>query len=166
MTTESKEYHDGILSAWQGEQWGRLFFDRLAEAAEDAGYRAKWEVLAELEAATGDVLAPLVAVDAEPPPHDERPQIEAAAAAYGRLSYADAMQQMMTILDPAIERFRRLLAIAPETDREVVQILVDHEVALKQFAERELAGASETSLDPVRAVISRARARGLTREAP
>ena len=64
----------------------------------------------------------------------------------------------MALLDPAIERFERLLAIAPEEDREVVQILVDHELALKRFAERELAGDPETSLDPVRAVIERARA--------
>ena len=47
--------------------------------------------------------------------------------------------------------------MAPNEDREAVQILVDHEVALKRFAERELAGDPQTSLDPVRAVIERAR---------
>lgn len=155
MSAATKEYHDGILAAWQGEQWGRAFFLRLAEVTNDLEARAKWEVLADLEAATGARLAPLVADGAAP--SDERVAPDGAAAAYARLPHADAMQQMMTILDPAIERFRRLLQIAPESDRAVVQILVDHEVALKHFAERELAGESETSLEPVRAVIARAR---------
>ena len=153
--TQEQEYRDGILAAWQGEQWGKAFFDLLAEAADDAEHRAKWQVLADLEQATGDRLAPLVAEDAQSPA-EERPSLDAAAAAYAQLRHADAMRQMMTILDPAIERFRRLLDIAPEVDRETVQLLVDHEVALKEFAEQELAGET-TSLDPVRAVIARAR---------
>ena len=153
----SKEYRDGILSAWQGEQWGREFFELLAAGTEDADRRAKWEVLGELERATGDTLAPLVADDADASA-EKRPDLDAAAAAYGALPYADALQQMMTLVEPAIERFRGLLEIAPEEDREAVQILFDHEVAIQQFAQRELAGDTATSLDPVRAVIARARA--------
>ena len=153
----SKEYRDGILSAWQGEQWGREFFELLAGATEDADRRAKWEVLGELERATGDTLAPLVADDADASA-EKRPDLDAAAAAYGALPYADALQQMMTLVEPAIERFRGLLEMAPEEDREAVQILFDHEVAIQQFAKRELAGDTATSLDPVRAVIARAHA--------
>ena len=156
MASETKEYRDGILAAWQGELWGEAFFDRLAEAADDADRCAKWQVLAELEQATGARLAPLVSDDAKAR-DGERPTPDAAALAYARLPHADAMRQMMTILDPAIERFRRLLAIAPAADRETVQLLVDHEVALKAFAERELAGESATSLEPVRTIIGRAR---------
>ena len=157
MSTESKEYRDGILWAWQGEQWGKEFFELLATATEDSERRAKWEVLGQLEAATGDRLAPLVADDADASA-EKRPDLAAAAAAYGQLPYAEALHQMMTLVEPAIERFRRLLDIAPEEHRDAVQILFDHEIAIQQFAERELAGDSETSLDPVREVIARARA--------
>ncbi|MDE0690640.1 MAG: hypothetical protein OXI55_00180 [Gammaproteobacteria bacterium] len=156
MTSASKGYRDGILSAWQGEQWGREFFELLAAGTDDVDRRAKWEVLAELERATGDILLPLVA--AADAPREKRADPDAAAAAYGALPYADALQQMMTLVEPAIERFRELLDMAPEEDREAVQILFDHEAAIQEFAKRELAGDTETSLDPVRDVIARARA--------
>ena len=159
MASTSKEYRDGILSAWQGEQWGREFFELLAAATDDADRRSKWEVLAELERATGDTLAPLVADDASA---EKRADMDAAAAAYAALPHAEALQQMMTLVEPAIERFRELLDMAPEEHREAVQILFDHEVAIEQFAKRELAGDTETSLDPVRDVIARARASELT----
>ncbi len=158
MSTASNEYRDGILLAWQGEQWGRAFFEQLAEATEDADRRAKWEVLAELEEATGNRLAPLVADDADRASAEGYGRVDTVVAAYSELPWLEALEQMMTILDPAIERFRELLAMAPDEDRETVQILFDHEVALKRFAERELAGDCQTSLDPVRAVIERARA--------
>lgn len=158
MTSASKEYRDGILSAWRGEQWGRKFFELLAAATDDADRRAKWEVLAELEQATGDTLLPLVAGADDDAPTEKRADLDAAAGAYGALPYADALQQMMTIVQPAIERFQGLLDMAPEEHREAVQILFDHEVAIQEFAKRELAADTETSLDPVRDVIARARA--------
>ena len=158
MSSASNAYRDGIEQAWQGELWGQAFFERLAAASDDAGHRAKWQVLAELEEATGNRLAPLVADASDPPEADGYRSLEPAVAAYAALPWPAAMEQMMGILDPAIERFRGLLALAPDEERETVQILFDHEVALKRFAERELAGESETSLDPVRAVIDRARA--------
>ena len=153
----SNEYREGIRSAWQGEQWGQAFFERLAQATENAGHRAKWRVLAELEEATGTRLAPLVDDRTAVSLDEEIRPLDAAVVAYSQLPWQEAMQQMMTVLDPAIERFRELLAMAPEEDRETVQILFDHEVALKQFAERELAGDSQRSLAPIRAVIERAR---------
>lgn len=157
MTTVTSEYRDGILLAWQGEHWGKAFLERVAERTDDAGHRAKWQVLAQLEEATGNALTPLVDDSAEPDAEGYR-QVDTFVTEYAKLSWAEAMEQMMTLLDPAIERFERLLAIAPEEDLEVVQILLDHELALKRFAERELAGDPETSLDSVRAVIERARA--------
>ncbi len=157
MTTDTSEYRDGILQAWQGEHWGKAFLEQIAERTDDAGHRAKWQVLAQLEEATGNALTPLVDDSAEQDPEGYR-QVDTFVAEYAKLSWGEAMEQMMTLLDPAIERFERLLAIAPEEDLEVVQILLDHELALKRFAERELAGDPETSLDSVRAVIERARA--------
>ena len=158
MSTASNEYRHGILLAWQGEQWGKAFFEQLAEATEHSERRAKWKVLAELEEATGNRLAPLVADDADLTSAAGHRRVDTAVAAYSELPWLAALEQMMTILDPAIERFRELLAMAPGEDRETVQILFDHEIALKRFAERELAGDSETSLDAVRVVIDRARA--------
>ena len=158
MSTEMDIYRNGIQQAWRGEQWGRAFFERLAEATDDPEHRAKWKVLAELEEETGNRLLPLLGDDAEPPAAENFRPVDAAVAAYSGLAWPEALEQMMTILDPAIERFRELLALAPEEDRETVQLLFDHEVALKRFAQRELAGNPQVSLEPVRAVIQRARA--------
>ncbi len=158
MNTASNEYRDGILLAWQGEQWGKAFFEGVAQATEDAGQRTKWEVLAELEEVTGNRLRPLLDPDAELPSAEDYRALHATVNAYAALSWTEALKQMIPILDPAIERFEQLLQMAPDEHRETVQILVDHELALKRFAERELAGDPRTSLDPVRAVIERARA--------
>ena len=156
MSAPSKEYRDGILLAWQGEQWGKAFFERLAQATEDAGQRAKWEVLAELEDVTGNRLLPLLDPNGERPPAEGYRALDAAVDTYSSLSWTEALEQMIPVLDPAIERFEKLLQMAPDEDRETVQILVDHELALKRFAQRELAGDTETSLAPARAVIERA----------
>ncbi len=130
MSNTSNEYRDGILLAWQGEQWGKAFFERIAQATEDAGQRSKWEVLAELEQATGNRLLPLLDPDAERPSAEGYRALDAAVDTYAKLSWTEALEQMVPVLDPAIERFEKLLEMAPNEDREAVQILVDHEVAL------------------------------------
>ena len=149
-------YRKGVVQAWQGELWGKAFFEQLAVSTDDADHRAKWQVLAALEEATGNRIAPLIADDSDLPSASVNQSVESTVEVYQNLPWHEAMARMMIILDPAIERFRALLAQAPVEDRDVMQILVDHEVALKQFAERELAGDNDISLDPVRAVIKRA----------
>ena len=150
-------YQEGLVQAWQGELWGKAFFERLAASTNDHEQRAKWSVLAELEEATGNRIAPLVADTSDATFESAFQSLESAVAVYEALPWHVAMARMMDILDPAIERFRELLTQAPVEERDAVQMLVDHEVALKQFAERELAGDSATSLDAVRAVIERAK---------
>ena len=150
-------YREGIVQAWQGELWGQAFFEQLAAATDDADHRAKWQVLAELEEAVGNRLAPLVDDESDPPLASAYRSLDSAVEVYEALPWLVAMERMMIILDAAIERFRELLDQAPLEERDTVQILFDHEVALKQFAERELAGDGAKSLGPVRAVIERAR---------
>ncbi|MCY3858887.1 MAG: hypothetical protein OXG25_08255 [Gammaproteobacteria bacterium] len=150
-------YREGIFQAWQGELWGKAFFERLAVATDDSDEQAKWQVLAELEEVTGNRIAPLVADTTHPPLASSHRSLDSALELYEALPWREAMERMMGILDPAIERFRDLLAQAPAAERDAVQILVDHEIALKLFAEREIAGDGVSSLDPVRAVINRAR---------
>ena len=156
MGNASNAYRDGITQAWQGELWGKAFFERLAAATAGAERRAKWHMLADLEEAMGNRLAPLVADGFDPPSADAYRPLDAAVATYAAPPWPESMERMTTILDPAIERFQELLAEAPVAERDTVQLLLDHEVALKRFAERELAGNSDTSLEPVRAVIARA----------
>ena len=154
MSTDSVDYQEGIRAAWLGEQVGKAFFEQLADATDDAALRGKWEVLARLEDAVGKCLEPLVQTDEREVATNSK--LSAAAAAYAEMPYPAALQQMKDIVDPAIDRFKRLLEQAPVADREVVQILLDHEIALQIFVEKELAGDSATSLDATHAVICQA----------
>ncbi|MDP6377802.1 MAG: hypothetical protein QF921_09300 [Pseudomonadales bacterium] len=58
MPEANETYRDSILAAWAGEVLGEVFFDRLATL--DGTSAPKWRVLQSLEAATRDVLAPLM----------------------------------------------------------------------------------------------------------
>ena len=159
MNTDSVDYEGGIHAAWLGEKLGKAFFEQLAEATDDAALRAKWEVLAQLEDAVGNCLEPLVQADETSAASNSKLGSNAAAS-FAELPYAVALQQIKEVVDPAIDRYKRLLEQAPDSDREVVQILVDHEVAIQVFVEREMAGDSATSLDATRAVIGRVGAVG------
>ena len=154
--TDSVDYDEGLRAAWLGEQRGKAFFEQLAEATADATQRAKWGVLAKLEEVTGKCLEPLVRMDQEAPAGANAKLTAGAATSYAQLPLAVALRQMKSVVDPAIDRFELLLKKAPEAHREVVQILVDHEVALRIFVDRELAGDSAKSLDATHAVIARA----------
>ncbi len=88
----SQAYREGIRSAWQGEQWGKAFFERMAEAAEDAGRRAKWQVLAELEEATGYRLAPLVDDRTAVGLDEAVRSLEATVAANSELPWPEALR--------------------------------------------------------------------------
>ncbi len=156
MSMDSVGYREGMRAAWLGERRGRAFFEQLAEATDDAALRAKWEVLAKLEDATGRCLEPLVARHRKAPNATGSTLTASAAASFVELPYPVALRQMKAVVDPAIDRFKHLLEQAPEADREVVRLLVDHEVALGTFVDKELAGESATSLDATRAVIARA----------
>ena len=53
----------------------------------------------------------------------------------------------------ALERFEHLLATAPESDLEDIQFLVDHELALLTFVDKEADGDAD-SLGGVQELLS------------
>ncbi len=76
------------------------------------------------------------------------------AALIAEQSWEEFLTQFGPATDAALERYHRLRAIAPDPDP-VLDELIAHEEALQAFSAAEIRGESETSLDPVRAVIAR-----------
>ena len=76
------DIEDDLYEAYQGEVLGQAFFETLAERAPNEAARQKWQVLAQLEAATKDRLRPcVVGMGRDPTPDPNRiEQGEAAAA--------------------------------------------------------------------------------------
>ena len=117
MGNASNAYRDGITQAWQGELWGKAFFVRLAAATDGADRRAKWHVLADLEEAIGNRLAPLVADASDPPSRTPIVPLTPRRHPTRRCPGPRRWRGMMTILDRRSERFQELLAEAPVAER-------------------------------------------------
>ena len=65
------------------------------------------------------------------------------------------VQWLLRELPFYIAAYRELAAQAPPIDREAVELLVAHEIALWEFGEREDRGRSNDSLQPIEAMLRR-----------
>lgn len=154
---ERDSYLDRIRSAWLGEQFGEVFFLSMAERAEDPAMQEKWRTLARLEHVTGQTMAGVLQAYGEnPETEDEIAVSEDVLTRYTQVPFHDALQRMKGTIEAAIVRFDQLLADAPEDDVTAVQFLVEHEQALLNFVDRELAGESARSLEHVEALLGSA----------
>jgi hypothetical protein len=143
-------YLEGIRSAWLGEQFGQAFFNAMANASEDKHMQASWRTLAQLEYVTGNRMATLLESHDEQATTDEIIDIsDELLQQYTGVSHFESMTRMQDVIEKAIIRFDHLLAVAPENDVDAVRFLVEHELALQTFVEREIAGDRENSLEAV-----------------
>ena len=146
------DYIAGIKSAWLGEQFGQAVFAALAEAASDSGMADRWRTLARLEEMTGQRMVAVLELYGETT-GSEFIDVEAILQRYSGSSHLEIMTNMKERVVAAIERFDRLLGIAPESDLDAVQFLVDHEPALLSFVDREIEGSGD-SLQQVEALLA------------
>ena len=152
---ERDDYLEGIRGAWLGEQFGEVFFQALAERAEEETMRSKWQTLARLENVTGNRMASLLEAHGEAATTDEAIEVgDELVARYADVPHLDSMLHMKDVVEKAIVRFDQLLAVAPEADVAAVQFLVDHEQALLTFVEREIAGEGARSLEAAEALLA------------
>jgi hypothetical protein len=76
---------------------------------------------------------------------------------YTSLDWRGLMQQFQDELGPVINEYAALEKGCPPDDAAALRLLTEHEEVTKEFCERELAGRTEDSLDPVLAYLIRAR---------
>ena len=148
---------DGIEKLWvqayQGEVLGEALFGAIADRLDDADHAGKMRVLATLELRTKEAVAPALGRAGIPTAPD--PEMLALAEGLAPDSAARTWEEVMVSLEAITGQFIPLYERIAELDpseREVADLLVAHEAALRDFARAELAGDTATSLGPVTAL--------------
>lgn len=147
-------YIAGIRSAWLGECLGFAAFTARAEAEQEEVLADKWRILAQLEEVTGQHMASVLKAHGETV--DNEPNIDEESEAfqtYLSLPHGEVVSYMRDRVLGALERFEHLLAIAPTSDLEHLHFLIDHELALLTFVDRESSGRGD-SLSDARKLLS------------
>ncbi len=151
---------DGIDALWvqayQGEVLGEILFGRLAVILDDRSetdHAGSMRVLETLERRTKEAVAPALSRAGIPTAPDQEQLDLAAALAEGSadVAWEDLMTATVAITGQFIPLYQRIGELNP-SERDVAQLLVAHEEALRDFARAELAGRTSTSLDPILAL--------------
>ncbi len=138
------------VKAYQGEVLGEALFAGLADRLDDAEHADKMQVLATLERRTKEAVAPALeraGVSTEPDP-EILTVAESFAVAALESTWDGFMASIDTVTSQYIELYRHIGELNP-SEREIADLLLAHEHALRHFARAELAGDTATSLDPV-----------------
>ena len=140
------------VKAYQGEVLGEALFDRMADQIDDEEHKAKMRVLAELERRTKESIAPALeraGLSTEPDPES----LSTAEALSGAAStpWNDLLATFEPITSQFCAMYRRIGELDP-SESKASELLVAHELALRNFARAEIAGDTATSLDQIKAL--------------
>jgi hypothetical protein len=136
--------------AYQGEVLGEALFDAVADRLDDREHARKMRVLATLERRTKEAIVPPLERAGIPTDPDPA-MLELATALAGDVSWDVLLTSTSAITRQYIPLYVRIGELDP-TERAASDLLVAHEAALRDFADKELAGDSETSLDAIEAL--------------
>ena len=150
-----QRYLDAVLRAYEGEVGGEAYFKALTDVFSKPDHHEKLMLLAAVEKRTGNALRPLIKR------HGLEPLDNAALIARGEAfveerafrRWSDLIENMTTRYPGFVEKFKALEATGPAEDKGALEILVEHEIALLDFAEHEAAGDAD-SLATVRAFLT------------
>ena len=136
------EFASRLARALDGEAFGMALFTELAARRADADERAALQRLAALEAHMRLALEALMERCGMPRRNTSDAAVRAADAASSISeqpwrSFLDSFGQATS---RALDGYEKLRRAAPDPDAPVLLLLIDHEVALREFAERSLAG--------------------------
>ena len=137
------EYETLLREAYLGEIFGAALFDALAEAQPDADRREMLRTLETVEARTATSLKRLVEKAGMKLAGDEpkaREDGRKLAAAINPTDWDGFVRDLHDALPPFLEKFERLRDVGGTPVDPALNALVNHERAIQQFAELELAG--------------------------
>ena len=140
------------IKAYQGEVLGEALFGRIADQLDDEERKAKMRALATLERRTKESIAPALeraGLSTEPDPES----LATAEALSGAAStpWKDFLGTFEPITSQFCAMYRRIGELDP-SESEASELLVAHELALRDFARAEIAGDTTTSLDRINAL--------------
>jgi len=138
------------VESYQGEVLGEAYFAGMAARNTDPALREKIELLRCLERSTKELLEPVITrlgIPAEP----DKAMLDAA----GNVTDVEYLPMLTSFVGAAAEylgRYTRLRSLVEPSDASIVDQLIAHELAFELFARRELAGETDTSTEPIRAL--------------
>lgn len=155
-------YLDLVHECYVDETSGAAFFERLRDLrAPSDRTRAVLDVLATLEHTMCSHLAILLERHARSGDGGVDPDRTAGfttsdAARYGALSWPALLAALKQDIQPYLLKYQRTRDAAPAGDRAVLDLLVQHELAIEHFLDAEQAGDHSQSLRRVWDVLRRA----------
>lgn len=148
-------FKEGFRVAYEEEIAGETYFARLAEF-QTGRAREALELMAKMEVVTARAIEPVLARNgiATAPVDQLRKEGITEADLLANVSATDLFTTMRDTYDAYVTEFEQTLARAPDADKPAMQILIDHEVALIDFARAELQGDAG-SLKPLQDYLAR-----------
>ncbi len=136
---------------YQGEMLGVAIFDRMLPFFDDPVQYYKVATMLQLETETVARLRPVMlelgldlAESGDPASLGQ----EVADSLKG-LNWDELMLRLRDLVKPYVERYNEIVTTAPAAYRSIAESMVVHEESLYRFADLELTGDSEHSLDDV-----------------
>jgi len=134
----ASDYIDALRSAYVGELVGETLYRELARRRSNADERAKLDAIADVERLThGRLHAIALRLGIRPVESEWRPIVERRANELAPLTWHELIDKALRDWPPYIARFEALVPLAPACDAAALRQLVDHEVALVEFARCE-----------------------------
>ena len=135
---------------YQGEVLGEAVFNLYLGLEENAERRYKLATLLQLESETKVRLRPFMTqLGLSIAQEDVRDRVAEFAQSYASKSWRQHMEELAGITNFFLEKFREIENDAPASECEVAHSMVVHESALNKFAQLELAGDANNSLNDV-----------------
>ena len=156
QSTDAAGHLAALEEFYQGEILGEAMFDAMLKSARTEVERYKIALMLQLETETKARLRPHLAAQGLPLQEDPqmRPRGEQAARELERSTWSEKMSALAQSLSQIwLPRYRELTATLPAPLRAVGESMVAHERALLEMAQREIAGDSQRSDEPVRVLL-------------
>lgn len=138
------------VESYQGEVLGEAYFAGMADRNTDPALREKIDLLRCLERSTKELLEPVIRRLGTPAEPDK-----ATVDAAGNVTDVEYLPMLKNFVGAAAQylgRYTRLRSLVEPSDASIVDQLIAHELAFELFARRELAGETDTSTEPIRAL--------------
>jgi hypothetical protein len=135
---------------YQGEVLGEAVFACYVGLETDPSRRYKWVTCLQLETETKARLRPfLTRLGLSVAQNDVTQSVAGFANTFAEKSWQQHMEELKSITDFYLEKFRAIEAAAPADERDIARAMVIHESALNNFARLELANDGQNSLADV-----------------
>lgn len=137
-------------TSYQGEVFGEAYFAHMAAHADDVDARSKLDALTTLERCTKELLEPpmrRLGISTAP----DQAVLDGVAASTD-FDYRPMLEAIPVLAAEYLGFYRRLRQLVGPEDESTIDLLIAHEMALELFARRELAGETEASVDPIKAL--------------